>query len=151
MQREDLERWVMDTVFARYVHPWILPSHEEVDFGAGRRVVVFAVTQGVAKPYVVLHQDREEIYIRLGSTSRRATREQQARLVASGGAAAHPKGAPVGDPDPRGGHAPQHLQRGGAAAAGAGIARKLRGWSEGGRVLDAQLATAKWGGYERTE
>ena len=85
IQREDLERWVMDTVFARYVHPWILPSYQEVDFGEGERVAVITVTQGVAKPYVVRHQDREEMYIRLGSTSRRATREQQARLFASGG------------------------------------------------------------------
>ncbi|MBA4158780.1 MAG: putative DNA binding domain-containing protein [Gemmatimonadetes bacterium] len=85
LQRDDAERWVMDTVFARYVRPWILPSYQEVDFGDGRRVGVVRVTQGPAKPYVVRHQDREEMYIRLGSTSRRATREQQARLFASGG------------------------------------------------------------------
>lgn len=85
VRREDLERWVMDTVFARYVHPWILPSYEEVDLGAGKRIAVITVTQGIAKPYVVRHQDREEMYIRMGSTTRRATREQQARLFASGG------------------------------------------------------------------
>lgn len=85
IQRDDLEQWVMDTVFARYVHPWILPSYEEVDCGEGRRVAVVTVAPGTAKPYVLRHQDREEIYIRMGSTSRRATREQQARLFASGG------------------------------------------------------------------
>lgn len=85
IQREDAERWVMDTVFARFVHPWILPSYEEVEIGPARRVAVVSVTQGTAKPYVVRHQDREEIYIRMGSTSRRATREQQARLFESGG------------------------------------------------------------------
>lgn len=30
IQREDLERWVMDTVFGRYVHPMIIPFYEEV-------------------------------------------------------------------------------------------------------------------------
>lgn len=94
IQREDLERWVMDTVFARYIHPWILPSYQEVDLGEGKCVAVITVTQGVAKPYVVRHQDREEMYIRMGSTSRRATQEQQARLFASGGLL-HTEGLPV--------------------------------------------------------
>lgn len=85
IQRQDLEHWVMDTVFARYVHPWILPTYEEVELEEGVRVAVITVTQGTAKPYVLRHGDREEIYIRMGSTSRRATREQQARLFATGG------------------------------------------------------------------
>lgn len=85
IQRKDLEHWVMDTVFSRYVHPWILPSYEEVEVEDGVRVAVITVTQGSAKPYVVRHGGREEIYIRMGSTSRRATREQQARLFATGG------------------------------------------------------------------
>ena len=50
-----------------------------------RRVAVVSVTQGTAKPYVVRHKDREEIYVRVGSTSRKASREQQARLFALGG------------------------------------------------------------------
>lgn len=94
IQREGLERWVMDTVFGRYIHPWILPSYEEVEIEPGRRVAVVTVTQGTAKPYVVRHQDREEIYIRMGSTSRRATREQQARLFESG-ALLHTESLPV--------------------------------------------------------
>jgi len=39
----------------------------------------------VTKPYVVCHHGREDIYIQVGSTSRLATREQQARLYAVGG------------------------------------------------------------------
>lgn len=83
--RPDLERWVMDTVFGRYIHPLILPFYEEVAMDDGKRVAVISVTQGVAKPYVVRQNDREDIYIRVGSTSRLATREQQARLFESGG------------------------------------------------------------------
>jgi ATP-dependent DNA helicase RecG len=85
IQRSDLETWVMDTVFGRYVHPLILPFYEEVELEDGKRVAVVSLTQGMAKPYVVRHNNREEIFVRVGSTSRLATREQQARLFASGG------------------------------------------------------------------
>lgn len=85
IQRGNLEEWVMDTVFGRYVHPMILPFFETVQVDAGRRVAVISLTQGTSKPYVLRLQDREEIYIRVGSTSRKASREQQARLFALGG------------------------------------------------------------------
>lgn len=85
IQRENLEEWVMDTVFGRYVRPMILPFFETVQVDPQRRVALVSVTQGTAKPYVVRHQGREEIYVRAGSTSRRASREQQARLFSLGG------------------------------------------------------------------
>lgn len=85
IQRADLEQWVMDTVFGRYVHPMIIPFYEEVQVEEKQRVAVITVSQGATKPYVVRHQDRQDIYIRVGSTSRLATREQQARLYALGG------------------------------------------------------------------
>ncbi|MFM0515154.1 RNA-binding domain-containing protein [Paraburkholderia sp. RL17-373-BIF-A] len=85
VQRADLERWVMDTVFGRYVHPLILPFYEELVLDDGKRVAVISLMQGTSKPYVVRHNNREEAFIRVGSTSRLATREQQARLFASGG------------------------------------------------------------------
>lgn len=85
IQREDLELWVMDTIFGRYVHPMILPFFEEVLLDDGKRVAVITLTEGTAKPYAVRHNDREEVFVRMGSTSRRATREQLARLFESGG------------------------------------------------------------------
>ncbi len=85
IQRPDLEIWVMDTVFGRYVHPMTLPFYEEVALNDGMRVAVITLTQGTAKPYVVRNNNREEIFVRVGSTSRLATREQQARLFESGG------------------------------------------------------------------
>lgn len=84
IQRNGLEEWVMDTVFGRYIHPMIIPFYEEVQLGQ-LRVAVITISQGVTKPYVVRNNDREDIYIRVGSTSRLATREQQARLYALGG------------------------------------------------------------------
>lgn len=85
IQRPDLERWVMDTVFGRYVHPQILPFYEEVQLDDGVRVAVITLAEGFAKPHVLRHNGREEIYVRAGSTSRLATREQQARLFETGG------------------------------------------------------------------
>jgi len=63
----------------------IIPFYEEVQVDEQHRVAVITVSQGASKPYVVRNQDREDIYIRVGSISRLATREQQARLYAHGG------------------------------------------------------------------
>jgi len=83
--RDDLETWVIDTVFARYVHPMILPFYETVTMEDNKRVAVISFPEGTSKPYVLRHHEREEIYIRAGTSSRLATREQQARLFAAGG------------------------------------------------------------------
>lgn len=85
VQRADLERWIMDTVFGRYVHPQLLPYYETVTLDDGRQVAVITVLAGTAKPYVVRHHQREDIYVRVGTTSQLATREQQAALFASCG------------------------------------------------------------------
>ena len=37
IQRANLEEWVMDTVFGRYVHPLIIPFYEEVQLEPGQR------------------------------------------------------------------------------------------------------------------
>jgi len=85
IQRDDLETWVMDTVFGRHVHPLLLPFYEVLTLEDGKRVAVISITAGTSKPYVLRHNGREDIYVRLGSVSRLATREQQARLFESGG------------------------------------------------------------------
>lgn len=85
IQRQDLETWVMDTVFGHYVHPLLLPFYEVVTLEEGKRVAVVSIAAGTSKPYVLRYNGREDIYVRAGSTSRLATREQQARLFESGG------------------------------------------------------------------
>lgn len=82
--RDRLEEWVMNAI-ADKVHPMLLPYYEEVQLDSDNRVAVVSFTEGVSKPYVLRHKGREDVFIRVGSTSRRATREQQARLFASGG------------------------------------------------------------------
>jgi ATP-dependent DNA helicase RecG len=85
IQRDRLEAWVMDTVFGHYVHPMILPFYEEIDMGDGKRVAVVTISMGTAKPYVVRQKGHEDIYVRIGSVSKMATREQQMALFERGG------------------------------------------------------------------
>jgi ATP-dependent DNA helicase RecG len=84
IQREDLETWVMNVILG-HVHPMLLPFYEVVALDDGKRVAVVSVTMGTSKPYVLRHNGREDIYIRVGSTVRFADRDQQARLFATGG------------------------------------------------------------------
>jgi ATP-dependent DNA helicase RecG len=84
LQRDNTEEWVMN-VFRDKIHPMILPFYEELQMDAQRRVAVVSFPQGISKPYVIRHHGREEIYIRMGTTSQRASRDQQARLHALGG------------------------------------------------------------------
>ncbi len=84
IQRQNLEEWVMNIVQEK-IHPMILPFYEVVKFDDGKSVAVISFPQGLSKPYVVRHSNREEVYVRVGSTSRLATREQQMRLFEIGG------------------------------------------------------------------
>lgn len=84
IQRDDLEEWVMN-VFQSKIHPMILPFYEEVKLDDDKTVAVVSFPIGISKPYVVRHSGKEEIYIRVGTTSRLATREQQMRLFELGG------------------------------------------------------------------
>ena len=93
LQRPDTEEWVMN-VAADKVHPLVLPFYEEVDTGEAGRVAVLTFPQGNSKPYVRRHNGAEEIFIRVGSTSRAATREQQMRLYEIGGVP-HTEALPV--------------------------------------------------------
>ena len=84
IQRADLETWVMNAILGR-VYPMLLPFYEVVALDDGKRVAVVSITMGTSKPYVLRHDGREDIYIRVGSTVRFADRDQQARLFATGG------------------------------------------------------------------
>jgi len=84
LQKENLQSWIMDVVVGRHIHPVILPDYEEISID-NVKVAVVNVPRGVAKPYVLRHNDREDIYIRYGDTCHLATREQAARLFDVGG------------------------------------------------------------------
>lgn len=63
----------------------ILPYYEEVLMGDGKIVAVITIGQEVSKPYVVRANDRETAYVRIGSVSRPATREQLLMLGSASG------------------------------------------------------------------
>lgn len=84
LQRNDAEEWVLN-VFRDKVHPLIIPYYEEVAVEPGKRVGIITLAAGISKPYVVRHNNREDVYVRMGSRSELATREQQMRLYESGG------------------------------------------------------------------
>ncbi|HBG08002.1 MAG: transcriptional regulator [Geobacteraceae bacterium GWC2_58_44] len=84
INRDNLEEWVMNVIQDK-IHPLILPFYEEVRIEEDKTVAVITFPQGISKPYVVREGAAERIYIRVGSTSRLATREQQMRLFELGG------------------------------------------------------------------
>lgn len=84
LQRANPQEWVLN-VFRDKVHPLIIPFYEEVLLEDNTRVGVVTLTAGISKPYVVRHNNREDMYIRMGDRSELATREQQARLFQAGG------------------------------------------------------------------
>ena len=84
IQRVNIEEWVMNVVSEK-VHPTIFPYYEEVKVNDNTIVAVLSFPQGISKPYVRRHNNAEEVFIRIGSTSRHATREQQMRLYEIGG------------------------------------------------------------------
>jgi ATP-dependent DNA helicase RecG len=83
--RKNLSEWVADTVFGRYVHPVILPYDEEVLMDNAKRVAVMTIENETFKPYVIRANDRETAYVRIGSVSRTATREQLGRFCSMSG------------------------------------------------------------------
>ncbi len=84
LQRENTQEWVLN-VFRDKIHPQIIPFYEEVILEPEKKVGVITLGPGISKPYVVRHNNREDIYIRMGNRSELATREQQLRLYESGG------------------------------------------------------------------
>lgn len=84
VHRSNLEEWVMNVIQDR-IHPQVLPFYEEIRIDESTVVSVVSFPAGISKPYVARENGAEKIYIRVGSTSRLATREQQMRLFELGG------------------------------------------------------------------
>jgi ATP-dependent DNA helicase RecG len=84
IQRHNTQEWVLN-VFRDKVFPQLIPFYEEIKIDDHCRVAVITVAQGISKPYMLRHNNREEIYIRMGDRSELASREQQLRLFESGG------------------------------------------------------------------
>lgn len=81
----EIERWIMDTVFGRYITPPIIPYYEQAIMDNNLRIGILQLERGISKPYAVKRNDREDIYIRVGSISKLANREQIIRLAQESG------------------------------------------------------------------
>jgi ATP-dependent DNA helicase RecG len=85
LKRPDCEEWVMDTVFGEYITPSMIPLYEEILTPGGAKVAVITIEQGTLKPYSVKLNNRETIYIRVGSISKPADRDQILRMSQEAG------------------------------------------------------------------
>jgi len=93
LRRTDTETWVMN-IASTVLHPRVVPHYEVVTIEDGRQVAVVSFAEGPGKPYALRSDGREEVWIRAGTTNRRATREEWTRLLAAGGLL-HPEKMPV--------------------------------------------------------
>lgn len=84
LHRSNTEEWIMDTVFQHYITPSIIPFYEEVTTPDGV-VAVIKIEQGIQKPYAVRKRNRDEVFIRIGSISRKADRDQLLRMSQESG------------------------------------------------------------------
>ncbi|GAW87702.1 conserved hypothetical protein [Bathymodiolus platifrons methanotrophic gill symbiont] len=84
LRRPNAEEWVMNVVRDK-IHPQILPFYEKIKIDDGVFVAIITFPLGISKPYVLRDRGEEKVFIRIGSTSQLATREQQMRLFELGG------------------------------------------------------------------
>ncbi|MGH7898231.1 MAG: AlbA family DNA-binding domain-containing protein, partial [Candidatus Binatia bacterium] len=78
--REDAERWVMD-VARQHVQPALIPAWRTVTLEDGKAVGVIGVpADSPGKPHKAKRGSAWMAFVRVGSTSREATREEEARL-----------------------------------------------------------------------
>ncbi|MGH8488187.1 MAG: ATP-binding protein [Gammaproteobacteria bacterium] len=78
--REDAERWVMD-VARQHVQPALIPAWRTVTLEDGKAVGVIVVpADSPGKPHKAKRGSAWMAFVRVGSTSREATREEEARL-----------------------------------------------------------------------
>jgi len=82
---ENCEEWVMN-VCRTLVNPGVIPYYEEIQLDTGQRVAVVYIDMGYSKPYYMERGgEKRTYYIRVGSTSREATREELSRLFQASG------------------------------------------------------------------
>ena len=83
--RDRLVEWVMEASRVK-IEPQVIPLVSWAkDIEPGRDVLAVTVTRGADKPYACLHDGRKTYYIRVGNTSREASREELQRMYQASG------------------------------------------------------------------
>ncbi|HOW62904.1 MAG TPA: ATP-binding protein [Candidatus Contendobacter sp.] len=83
--RANLEEWVMELCRVK-IEPPLIPYyelHREVE--PGKDVAIVRVLPGPSKPYARVHHHRRTYFIRVGSTSREASRDELERMFQDSG------------------------------------------------------------------
>lgn len=83
--RSRLEEWVSELCRAKIDPPVVPLLSWARDVEPGRNVLAVRVSPGPDKPYARVHDSRRTYYVRVGSTSRDASREELERLFQSSG------------------------------------------------------------------
>lgn len=81
IDKKDTEEWVMNIV-STLIEPTIIPAYQEIEVES-KVVAIIELDLGTAKPYAVKKGNNRSYYVRVGSTSRLADREQLRRLFQS--------------------------------------------------------------------
>jgi len=83
--RSDIEEWVMN-ICSGNIQPPIIPYFEIVPWDGNKRIGVITIPEDSPdKPYKARQDGRWITFMRIGSTSREATREQEQRLYQASG------------------------------------------------------------------
>ena len=83
--RDRLEEWVSEACRTGIEPPVIPILSRARNAGPDRDVLAVRVTRGPDKPYARLHNNRKTYYIRVGSSSREASREELERMYRASG------------------------------------------------------------------
>jgi len=80
VERERAEEWVTELCRVK-IEPRVIPVLVWLrNVADGRDVLAITVTRGPDKPYARVHNDRRTYFVRVGSTSREASREELQRM-----------------------------------------------------------------------
>jgi ATP-dependent DNA helicase RecG len=80
------EAWVMDAVCRRYLQPPVIPYWEVIPWEGGKEIGVITLpADSPDKPYKAKRGQAWVTFVRVGSTSQEATREEEARLYQAAG------------------------------------------------------------------
>ena len=79
-----LEQRIMN-IASSSIHPAIIPLYYEIFIKTDKKIAVVEIEQGINKPYGYTREGKTHYYIRFGSESRIATREQLQRLFQASG------------------------------------------------------------------
>lgn len=83
--RSDLEEWVVELCRSK-IEPPIIPILAWVkDAAPGKNILMVRVPIGPDKPYAQIHNSRKTYFIRVGKTSREASRDELERLFQTSG------------------------------------------------------------------